>query len=157
MAINKKNKPRSTKILNKKAKHTFELLDRFETGVVLTGAEVKSAKLGHVSLAESYVRIINGEVWLINANINPYFYADQEGYDPRRTRKLLLHKHEILKIYKKMEGTNLTIVPTALYCKKGYVKVEIALARGKKQYEKREKKKRRDLDREQERVLKRYR
>lgn len=142
------------KIINRKARFNYELLDRLETGIVLTGSEVKSVKAGHISLAEAYVRLIDGELWLINATISPYKFANNEDYDPIRTRKLLVHKHQILTLTKKMEGKNLTLVPTAIYTSRGRVKLEIALARGRKEFEKREKIKARDMEREKERTLK---
>jgi SsrA-binding protein len=141
-------------IINRKAKFNYELLDRYETGVVLTGAEVKSARAGHVSLSEAHVRIMEGELWLINATISPYKFADNEGYEVTRMRKLLMKKSEILHLTKKMESSNLTLVPTTMYLKHNRVKVEIALARGKKQYEKREVIKRRDQNREAQKAMK---
>lgn len=116
--------------------------------MILAGPEVKSAKGDHVSLTEAYVRLIEGKLWLINATITPYKFADNEAYDPTRTRQLLVRKSELKKITKELEGSNLTIVPTALYSKHGMVKLEIAIARGKKEFEKREKIKKRDLERE---------
>ena len=142
------------KIVNKRARFNYELLDRYEVGIVLTGPEVKSAKAGHLSLVEAYVRLIGEELWLINATISPYKFADNEDYDPVRSRKLLLHRREILSLARKVEGKNLAIVPTAAYTKGSRVKLEIALARGKKEFEKREKIKKRDLEREKARVMK---
>ena len=144
------------KVFNKKAKFNYELLDKYETGVVLTGPEVKSVKRGHLSLKESYVKLIQEELWLIGVNINPYKFADNTDYDPTRTRKLLMHKKQIQLLQRKMETGNLTLVPTAIYTKNHRIKVEIALARGKKEYQKKETKKRRDLDRETQRLRKRY-
>lgn len=141
------------KVVNRKAKYNYYLLDTLEAGVVLTGAETKSAKQGKISLNEAYVRIMDQGVELINAHIAPYKYADQKNYDPQRTRRLLLHKKEILRLYKKMEGKNLTLVPTAAYTKNGRVKIEIALAKGKKKWDKREVIKRRDLDRQARKEL----
>jgi SsrA-binding protein len=144
------------KIINKKARHEFQLLDRFEAGIVLTGAEVKSVKLGRVSLRESYARIIGSELFLINANISPYSFADNSDYEAKRSRKLLMHKREILRLTQKIIVKNTTLVPTAIYTKKGKIKVEIALAKGKQEFEKREAKRRKDLDREAEKVLKKF-
>jgi SsrA-binding protein len=144
------------KIINKKARFNYDLTDRFEAGIVLTGPEVKSARNGHVSLGESFVRLTGDELYLINATISPYKFAASEDYETKRSRKLLLHKKEIAELKRKMEGTNLTIVPTAMYTKNRRIKFEIALAKGKKQYEKKETKKRADLTREQERALKNY-
>ncbi|NMC36595.1 SsrA-binding protein SmpB [Candidatus Beckwithbacteria bacterium] len=143
------------KIINRKARFNYELLDRFETGIVLTGAEVKSAKAGHVSLAQAHVRLMGGELFLINATISPYKFAgNQDEQEPNRIRKLLMHKSELLSLTKKMESSNLTLAPTAMYTKHHKVKVEIALARGKKQHQKKQKIKEQDLDREAQKILK---
>ena len=102
------------KVINRKARYNYELGERIEAGIVLTGAEVKSVKDGKISLDESFSRIDpNGEVWLVNCHIHPYRFADNRNYDPTRSRKLLLKKHEILSLFKKTENKNLTIVPTA--------------------------------------------
>lgn len=138
------------KIINKKAYHEYTVTSRFEAGVHLTGAEVKSLKTGHASLEGAFVRIMGSEAYLVNAQIFPYVYARVEGYDPKRTRKLLLHKKEIISLKSKIEGANLTLVPLFWYNKGPYVKLEIGLGRGKKQYEKREAKKREDQKRELE-------
>ena len=124
-----------------------------EAGIVLTGPEVKSAKASQVSLAEAHVRLRDNEAWLIGATISPYPFADNRAYDPTRTRKILLHKKELLKLSQKMENKNLVLVPTAIYTKKNQVKLEIALAKPKKKWQKKEAKKRADLDREAEREL----
>ncbi|NMB56858.1 SsrA-binding protein SmpB [Candidatus Beckwithbacteria bacterium] len=144
------------KIINKKARFDYELLSRIQTGIILSGAEVKSVKLGHISLSESYVRFLEDGLYLINANISAYKFSDNTDYDPIRSRKLLLHKKEMLALQKKMETKNLTMVPTAIYTQKNLIKLEIALARGKKELEKKEQIKRRDLDREKQRLLKNY-
>jgi len=138
------------KIFNKKATYEYTILERFEAGVNLTGAEVKSIKGGHAQLAGSFVRIIGSEAYLVNAQIFPYIYARPEGYDPKRTRKLLLHKAELIRLKSKLEGANLTLVPLSWYTKGPLIKLEIGIARGKKQYEKREAKKREDMRRELE-------
>ena len=142
------------KILNKKARFNYELTERIEAGMVLTGAEVKSAKAGKVSLNDSFARVDdNGEIWLLNAHIHPYQFADNSAYEPTRSRKLLLKRKEILSLQKKMEGRNLTLVPTAMYLKKGKLKVELAIGRGKKQWDKRETIKKREQKREEGRLL----
>jgi len=122
--------------------------------MVLTGAEVKSVKKNKIKLEESFVRLAEDGAYLVNAHISPYKYADNTNYQPQRSRQLLLHKKELLSLAKKMEGKNLTLVPTACYTKKGRIKLEIGLARGKKKWDKREALKRRDLDREAARELK---
>jgi SsrA-binding protein len=139
------------KIFHKKVGFDYTILDRLEAGIQLTGAEVKSVIAGHVSLEGSFVRIIGNEAYLVNAQVFPYIYARPEGYDPKRTRKLLLHKREIVALMGKVQGANLTLVPISLYTKKNKIKLEVGLARGKKQFEKRENKRREDVRRELER------
>ncbi len=139
------------KIFNKKATFEYEIIERLEAGVSLTGAEVKSVKGGHAQLTGAFVRIIGSEAYLVNAQIFPYLYARPEGYDPKRTRKLLLHKSELIRLKSKLDGANLTLVPLSWYTKGPLVKLEIGLARGKKQYEKREAKRREDQKMELER------
>lgn len=137
------------KIFNRKARYDYELGERVEAGVVLTGAEVKSVKEGKISLNESFSMIDkNGEVWLLNAHIHPYKFADNTNYEPTRSRKLLLKKAEILSLFKKMENKNLTLIPVCVYTKKDMIKVELAMGKGKKQWDKRETVKKRDQDRE---------
>ena len=141
------------KIINKKARFDYELSERIEAGIVLTGAEVKSAKTGGVELAGASCKIVpnkfgSREVWVYNLQIYPYKHADTTNYDPTHKRKLLLHQKEIVAIESKMRQARLLLVPTAIYTKDGKVKVELGLARGKRKYEKREIIKRRDLDRE---------
>ncbi len=139
------------RIANKKATFDYEILDRFEAGITLTGAEVKSLREGHAKLDGSFVRIIGAEAYLVNAQIFPYLYARPEDFDPKRTRKLLLHRKELVSLKSKIEGADLTLIPIAWYTKGPFVKLEIGLARGKKQYEKREKKRREDQKRELDR------
>lgn len=141
------------KIINRRARHDYQLLDQFEVGIVLTGAEVKSAKAGQMSLKESFAKIREGEVWLHNAHIHPYPYADNRDYQARRPRKLLLHKKEIVRLAQKTKEKGLTLVPISCYTKGRNVKLKLALAKAKKSYQKKEAIKRRDLDREAERAL----
>jgi len=142
------------KIFNKKARFNYELTESIEGGIVLTGAEVKSAKEGKVSLNDSFARVDeNGEAWLLNCHIHPYQFADNSRYEPTRSRKLLLKRKEILSLQKKMEGRNLTLVPLAMYLEKGKIKVELAIGRGKKQWDKRAAIKKRESDREKQRLL----
>ncbi|MBU3957156.1 SsrA-binding protein SmpB [Patescibacteria group bacterium] len=142
------------KIINRRARYDYHLLEKFEAGVALTGAEVKSVKAGKMSLSESFARIIGGEAWLLNAYINPYPFADNRDYDPRRSRKLLLHKNELLKLTQQTKEKGLTIIPVSCYTKGRQIKLEIALARGKKKYDKREAKKRKAIEREIQQTLK---
>lgn len=141
------------KSINKKAKFDYQISERIESGIVLTGPEAKSAKLNQVDLSHAYVKFrpskFGGqEAWLIGLHIYPYKHADNTGYDPIRTRKLLLHQKEMLNLQIKMKQARLLLVPTAMYTRSGVIKVELGLARGKKIYEKRETIKKRDLDRE---------
>src|SRR3989339_859417 len=103
------------KIFNKKATFEYEIIERIEAGVSLTGAEVKSVKGGHAQLTGAFVRIIGSEAYLVNAQIFPYIYARPDGYDPKRTRKLLLHKSELIRLKSKIDGANLTLVPLSWY------------------------------------------
>ena len=142
------------KLINEKAKFNYELGERIETGIVLTGSEVKSVKLGQIDMTPAHVRAqssVHGgqsELWVVGLHIYPYKHADNTNYDPTRSRKLLLHQREILELLGKMRTGRLMLVPTAMYTKEGKIKLEIALARGKKKYEKREVIKKRDLARE---------
>lgn len=141
------------RIFNRRASYDYELQEHYEAGINLLGAEVKAVKLGHADLTGSHVRIIGQEAYLVGASIFPYQYARPDGYDEKRTRKLLLHKSEILGFRHKMDGQNLTLVPISLYTKEGKIKLEIALGKGQKQYQKKEAKKKKDLKRELERDL----
>lgn len=139
------------KILNKKAFFDYTLLEKIEAGVSLLGAEVKSLKGGRATLEGAFVKIIGSEAYLVGAQVFPYPYARPEGYDPQRTRKLLLHKAEILRLKHRLEADRLTLVPVSWYSKGPQIKLEIAVARGKKQYEKRDVIKRREDKRNLER------
>lgn len=138
------------KLINRKAHFDYTILDRFEAGVHLLGSEVKSLKGGHGKLEGAFVRLMGSEAFLVNAQIYPYEFARLENYDSGRTRKLLLHKKEIISLKNKLEGANLTLVPLSWYTKGPLLKLEIGLARGKKQYEKREVKRKEDQKRELE-------
>lgn len=141
------------KIANKRAFFDYQLLERFEAGINLYGAEVKAVRLGHADLTGSHVRIMGNEAYLINAKIFPYQYSRPENYDEKRTRKLLLHKKEIIALKSKTEGQNLTLVPVSLYTTKSFIKLEIALGKGKKQYDKKESIKQKDIQRELEQEM----
>ena len=123
---------------NKKARYDYHLMDRFEAGLVLQGTEVKAIRAGRMNLTDSYARIEGGEVFLIDAHIGPYEQGNRENHEPKRKRKLLLHRREIKRLEGKAQPTGMTIVPTKAYFSNGRVKVEIALARGKQDYDKRE-------------------
>ena len=135
------------KITNKRAFFDYQLIDRFKAGINLSGSEVKAVRLNRADLNGSYVRIIGSEAYLVNARIFPYQSGREENYDEKRTRKLLLHKKEIISLKSKAEGSNLALVPVSLYFKHGFIKLEIALGKGKKKYEKREAIKKRDIKR----------
>ena len=138
---------------NKRANFDFELLERFEAGLVLTGTEIKSIRANHVSLQRSFVQAKGDELWLLEANISPYEHGNRENHEPTRPRKLLLHRREINRILTNLAQKGLTVVPTRLYLKGGRAKVEVALARGKRQFDKRADIARRDSDRQVERAL----
>lgn len=133
---------------NRHAAHTYLLFERFETGMVLTGTEVKSAREGRVQLKDSYAEVLGTEVWLVNAHISQYSHGNRENHDPLRRRKLLLHKQEIAKLLVKTREKGLTLVPTKMYLSKGRIKCEIALARGKKLHDKREAERKRSQEEE---------
>lgn len=141
------------KITNKKAYFDYQLLDRFEAGINLYGFEVKSVRLGKADLTGSFIKIIGTEAYLVNAKIFPYQQAQIENYDDKRTRKLLLHKKEIISLKSKTDGANLSLVPVSMYLKNGFIKVEVALGKGKKKYEKKESIKKKDIQRDIEREL----
>lgn len=139
------------RIVNRKAPFEFAIQEKFEAGITLLGSEVKAVKLGHADLSGSHVRIMGSEAYLINASIFPYQYARPESYDEKRTRKLLLHKQQIISLKSKMDGQNLTLVPISMYTKGTLIKLELALGKGKKKFEKKEAKKKKDIQRELER------
>ena len=149
---------KSTVSTNKKAYHEFQIIETFEAGIELLGSEVKSLREGNASLRESYVLIKKGQAWLVGMHIGAYSHTGFSGHEPVRKRRLLLHKNEILKINQKLAEKGLTVVPLKVYFnKRGWLKVEIGLARGKKLYDKRETKKRRDIEKEINREMKRNR
>ena len=140
---------------NKRARYDYAVQDVFEAGIVLTGAEVKSLRLGKGSMADTHVVFSeDSQAWLVNLTISGYSYADLREYDSTRRRKLLLHKSEIDSLRQKIKGTGMTLVPLSIYLKAGKLKVELGLVRGKKEYEKRETIKKRDLKREIQRDYK---
>lgn len=142
------------KIDNRKAFFEAEILERIEAGIKLTGAEVKAARAGHIDLTGSFVRILGAEAYLVNANIFPYEYARPENYDPRRTRKLLLHKKELIALKAKMDGQKLTLVPISLYTTHNLIKLELALGKPKKKVDKRRDLKQKTINRDIEEALK---
>ena len=142
---------------NRKAFHDYHLLDTFEAGLVLLGTEVKAIREGRVNLRDSFARVEDGEVFLYNVNISPYSHRGYADHEPLRRRKLLLHKSEIRKLIGKTVEKGLTLVPTRMYFKDGRVKIAVSLAKGKKDYDKRETIKKRDTDRETRAAVKAHR
>jgi len=138
--------------VNRKARHDYFIEDEFEAGMVLQGTEVKSMRLGRVNLKDSYARIADGEVFVHQLHISPYPFAHYNNHDPLRPRKLLLHKFEIKRLYGKVNEKGLALIPLKVYFQKGKVKMTIALARGKRKYDKREAIRQRDEKRELDRA-----
>lgn len=138
---------------NRKALHDYFIQEKHEAGIVLTGSEVKSIRAGRVNLRDSYVKVKDGELWLTDTHIAPYDQASRENHDPRRERKLLMHRKEINRLDSKAQAKGLTIVPLRMYFSKNRVKVEIALAQGKRVYDKREAIAKRESDRKMRRAL----
>ncbi len=150
-------KSQSYKVIsdNRQARYLYEILETFEAGVELVGTEVKSIRAGRVNLQDGYALIRDGEAWLINVHISPYNASSQYfNHEARRTRKLLLHSQEIRKLIGKVEQEGLTLVPLKMYLKRGWVKVSIALGKGKKLHDKRESLKRRQDQRDMQRAMK---
>ncbi len=139
---------------NRKAYHDYHIEETHEAGVVLTGTEIKSVRAGSVNLRDSYAQVRNGEMWLMNVHIAPYEPASRQNVDPYRDRKMLMHRKEILRLFGRVQEKGLTLIPLRMYLKKNKAKVEIGLARGKKQYDKREAIAKRDNAREIDRAVK---
>lgn len=142
---------------NRKASHDYFLLDRYEAGIVLLGSEIKSIRSGQISIAEAYVRVSDSEAWLEDAHIAPYHQAGNFNHEPRRSRKLLLHRKEIHRLWDEVRKKGVTVIPTKVYLKDGIAKVEIAIAKGKKKYDKRAAIAKRDAQREIDRQIRRNR
>lgn len=140
---------------NRKARHDYFLLDTYEAGIVLQGSEIKSIRAGQISLKEAYVRVDGEQAWLVNAHIAPYDPASRENHDPTRDKKLLLHKKEIGKLWDDIRQKGTTIIPLRVYLSRGRAKLEIAVAKGKRHYDKRQAIKERDAQREIDRALNR--
>ena len=141
---------------NRKARFDYHIEDKFEAGMVLVGTEVKSLRRGRCNLKDSYARIINGEVWVINMHIGPYPFAYYNSHEPRRQRKLLLHNYEIKKLYGKINELGYSLIPLRVYFKEGKAKIQLALAKGKKKHDKRETIRRRDEQRDLDRAMRNY-
>jgi len=144
------------KIINRKFNRDYQEIETFEAGIVLTGAEVKSARQGGIRLEDSYVKILSDGPYLINAKIFPYRFSQNQNFDEKRLRKLLLKKQEIIKIQSKVKAGGLTIVPKSCYNKANLIKLEIALVKGRKDVEKRKLEKKREIEREKEKEAKEF-
>jgi SsrA-binding protein len=139
---------------NRAAYHEYHILETYEAGLQLTGTEVKSAREGRVNLKEGYVRVEGGEAWLLGVHISPYSHGNRQNHEPTRDRRLLLHKREIEKLHSRVQEKGLTLVPTKFYFKNGFIKCELAVARGKKLYDKRETEARKTQEREARAAMK---
>ena len=144
-------------VQNRKARHLYHVLETMEAGLVLTGTEVKSLRAGKANLVDSYAMVDRGEVWLMNLHISPYEQGNIFNHEPKRKRKLLMHRRDIRRLIGKTQEKGLTLIPLSLYFKKGWAKVELALAKGKKLHDKREDVAKRDADREMARAMSRKR
>jgi SsrA-binding protein len=142
---------------NRRARHDYHIEETFEAGIVLTGPEVKSLRAGRASLAEAYGRVTDGELWVENLHISPYSHAAERSHDPRRARKLLLHRAEIDRLVGRTQERGLTLIPLRLYFRRGLAKLELGLGRGKRRFEKRQAIAEREHRREMERAVARRR
>jgi len=141
-------------IENRKARHDYEVVDTFEAGIVLLGTEVKSLRAGRANLKDSYARLLNGEIWLVGMHISPYLEGSYNNHLPERERKLLLHRYEIRRLTGKTEEAGQTLVPLKVYFKNGRAKVLLALAKGRKRFDKRQNLAKREAEREMSRAMK---
>jgi SsrA-binding protein len=142
---------------NKRARHLYRFDELLETGIALAGSEVKSVREGHANLVDAFAEVKNGELWLLGADISPYVFAHARNHEPRRARRLLAHKQEILRLGAKVQEKGYTLIPTQMYLVRGRVKVELALAKGKQEYDKRHDQRKRDAQRDIEAALSRRR
>ncbi len=152
-----REKGRTIVVQNRKARHNYDIMDTYEAGIVLTGTEVKSLRAGRASLVDGYAEVRDGEVWLRNVHIPEYDQGSWTNHEPRRSRKLLMHRDEISRLIGKTRERGLTLIPLSLYFKDGYAKVEIALARGKRTHDKRQALAEKQAKREAERAMARAR
>jgi SsrA-binding protein len=150
-----KSPARTPRIVNKQARRLFHIDETLEAGLVLMGSEVKSVRAGKVNLKEGYVRIEDGEAWLVGVHISPYEQANRQGHEPMRRRKLLLHKRQIRKLHGKVSRQGYTLVPMVIYFSGGRIKLEVGVGKGKKLHDKRRDQKDRDVKREMDRARRR--
>jgi len=143
-------------VINRKARHEYDIVDSLEAGIVLAGSEVKSMRAGRANLSDAYAWVARGEVWLNGMHVSPYKEATDQNHDPLRERKLLLHSSEIKKLARRVEEKGFTLIPLRLYFKNNRVKVELGLARGKRQYDKKHAIAQRDAKRDMEREQKKF-
>jgi SsrA-binding protein len=139
--------------VNRQAFHNYDIIEKFEAGIVLTGTEIKSARDGHVNLKDSYGIVKAGEIWLLNCHISPYSHGNYANHDPLRTRKLLLNRSEINRLIGRTTERGLTLVPLRMYFKEGRLKCELALAKGRKVHDKREVARKKAIDKETKQAL----
>ena len=139
--------------VNRQAFHNYDIIEKFEAGIVLTGTEIKSAREGRVNLKDAYGVVKAGEVWLLNAHISPYSHGNYANHDPLRTRKLLLNRSEIKRLIGRTTEKGLTLVPLRVYLKNGKLKCELALAKGRKTHDKREVERKKTIDKETRQAL----
>jgi len=142
---------------NRKARHEYEIIDTYQCGIALSGTEVKSLRVGRCSMQDSFARVEAGEVWLYNCNISTYEFGNRFNHEPTRKRKLLLHHREILKMHQRIKEKSLTLIPLRIYFKKNWVKVDLALAKGKQLFDKRESLAKKDSKRQLDRMAKQVR
>jgi SsrA-binding protein len=145
-----------TIVTNRKARHEYEIIDQVEAGLVLVGSEVKSLRAGRANLGDAYARVIKGEIWVIGMHISPYKEATVQNHDPLRERKLLLHRSEIKKLTRRIDEKGFTLIPLRLYFRKNKAKLELGIARGKRQYDKKVAIAQKDAKREMEREQKKF-
>jgi len=143
-------------VVNRKAHHEYDIVDRIEAGIALAGSEVKSMRAGRANLTDAYARLVKGEMWLTGMHVSPYKEATDQNHDPLRERKLLLHRNEIKKLARRAEEKGFTLIPLRLYFKNNKVKVELGIARGKRQYDKKQAIAQRDAKRDMEREQKKF-
>ena len=141
---------------NRKARHDYQVLETFEAGLALQGTEVKSCREGNISLVDAYAQVKDGELWLVNAHTAPYGHGNRYNHDPKRDRKLLMHKREIRRIAQATEAKGLTVIPLRFYLSRGRIKVELGLCKGKNVHDKRQTLKRKIADRESREAMKRF-
>ena len=145
-----------TVVSNRKARYEYEIVDQVEAGLVLVGSEVKSLRAGRANLGDAYARVIKGEVWVIGMHISPYKEATSQNHDPLRERKLLLHRSEIKKLFRRVDEKGFTLIPLRLYFRKNIAKIELGIVRGKRQYDKKVAIAQKDAKREMEREQKKF-